>query len=73
MAPLRFCMITIFYPPYSFGGDGVFVHRLSKLLARHGHTDERAGSRRLSTCKRWFWTVVKSATAAQVRPKSRIR
>jgi len=37
MAPLRFCMITTFYPPYSFGGDGVFVHRLSNLLARGGH------------------------------------
>jgi hypothetical protein len=35
--PLRFCMITIFYPPYNFGGDGVFVHRLSNELARRGH------------------------------------
>jgi len=23
--PLRFCMITIFYPPNYFGGDGLFV------------------------------------------------
>lgn len=37
MAALRFCMITTFYPPYSFGGDGVFVHRLSNLLAQSGH------------------------------------
>ena len=36
--PLRFCMITTFYPPYNFGGDGVFVHRLSNELARRGHT-----------------------------------
>ncbi len=34
---LRFCMITTFYPPYSFGGDAVFVHRLSNELARRGH------------------------------------
>jgi len=30
-------MITTFYPPYNFGGDGVFVHRLSNELARRGH------------------------------------
>jgi len=35
--PLRFCMITTFYPPYNFGGDGVFVHRLSNELAHRGH------------------------------------
>jgi glycosyltransferase involved in cell wall biosynthesis len=35
--PLRFCMITTFYPPYNFGGDGIFVHRLSNELARDGH------------------------------------
>ncbi|MBN2060684.1 MAG: glycosyltransferase family 4 protein [Deltaproteobacteria bacterium] len=35
--PLRFCMITTFYPPYNFGGDGVYVHRLSNELARLGH------------------------------------
>jgi glycosyltransferase involved in cell wall biosynthesis len=37
---MRFCMITTFYPPYSFGGDGVFVQRLSEELARRGHTVE---------------------------------
>ena len=31
-------MITTFYPPYNFGGDGIFVHRLSNELARRGHT-----------------------------------
>jgi glycosyltransferase involved in cell wall biosynthesis len=36
--PLRFCMITTFYPPYSFGGDGIFVFRLSNELARRGHS-----------------------------------
>jgi len=30
-------MISIFYPPYSFGGDAVFVQRLSEELARRGH------------------------------------
>lgn len=35
--PLRFCMVTTFYPPYSFGGDAVFVERLSHELAKRGH------------------------------------
>ena len=30
--PLRFCMVTTFYPPYHFGGDAVFVHRLAEAL-----------------------------------------
>lgn len=34
---LNFCMITTFYPPYNFGGDGMFVYRLSNGLARRGH------------------------------------
>lgn len=35
--PRRFCMITTFYPPYHFGGDAIFVHRLVNELARRGH------------------------------------
>jgi len=35
--PLRFCMITTFYPPYHFGGDGIFVQQLSNELAQRGH------------------------------------
>ena len=35
--PLRFCMITTFYPPYNFGGDGIFVQRLANELAQLGH------------------------------------
>jgi glycosyltransferase involved in cell wall biosynthesis len=35
--PLRFCMISTFYPPYNFGGDGIFVHQLSNELAQRGH------------------------------------
>lgn len=38
--PLRFAMVTTFYPPYHFGGDGVYVHRLSNELARRGHEIE---------------------------------
>ena len=38
--PLRFCMITTFYPPYNFGGDGIFVQRLSRELAARGHSVE---------------------------------
>lgn len=34
---LRFCMITTFYPPYSFGGDAIFVRSLSRALATLGH------------------------------------
>ena len=30
-------MVTTFYPPYSFGGDAVFVRRLSLELADRGH------------------------------------
>lgn len=35
--PLRFCHITTFYPPYSFGGDAVYVHALANELAVRGH------------------------------------
>ena len=30
-------MITTFYPPYSFGGDAIYLHRLCNELARAGH------------------------------------
>src|SRR5450755_3231509 len=38
--PLRFCFLTTFYPPYSFGGDAIFVSRLANALARRGHEVE---------------------------------
>jgi glycosyltransferase involved in cell wall biosynthesis len=38
MKPLRFCMVTTFYPPYHFGGDAVFVRALSQALVAEGHT-----------------------------------
>ncbi|MEQ1896956.1 MAG: glycosyltransferase family 4 protein [Vicinamibacterales bacterium] len=34
---LRFAMVTTFYPPYHFGGDGEAVRRLAHALARRGH------------------------------------
>ncbi len=30
-------MVTTFYPPYSFGGDGAFVQQLARDLVRAGH------------------------------------
>lgn len=35
--PLKFCMVTTFYPPHSFGGDAMYIYRLSNELARRGH------------------------------------
>ena len=37
MTALRFCMITTFYPPRSFGGDAVAVQSLARALVRLGH------------------------------------
>ena len=34
---MRFCMVTTFYPPYNFGGDGIFVQGLARKLAKRGH------------------------------------
>ena len=36
MRPLRFCLLTTFYPPYNFGGDGIGVQRLSRALVERG-------------------------------------
>jgi len=35
--PLRVAMLTTFYPPYNFGGDGIGVLRLAQALTRRGH------------------------------------
>jgi glycosyltransferase involved in cell wall biosynthesis len=35
--PLQFLQLTTFYPPYHFGGDGIYVQRLSQALAEQGH------------------------------------
>ena len=37
MTPLRICMVTTFYPPHHFGGDAMYVYRLSEALAERGH------------------------------------
>jgi glycosyltransferase involved in cell wall biosynthesis len=34
---LRFCMLTTFYPPFNFGGDGVDVQRTARALVQRGH------------------------------------
>jgi glycosyltransferase involved in cell wall biosynthesis len=34
---MRFCMVTTFYPPYHFGGDGIFVRALARALVSQGH------------------------------------
>jgi glycosyltransferase involved in cell wall biosynthesis len=37
MSQLRFCMVTTFYPPYNFGGDGIAVQHLARALVNRGH------------------------------------
>ncbi len=34
--PLKIALINTFYPPYNFGGDGVYVRRFAHALARQG-------------------------------------
>lgn len=36
--PLRFLHLTTFYPPFSFGGDGVYLQRLAHALSDAGHS-----------------------------------
>lgn len=35
--PLRFLHLTTFYPPYSFGGDAMYLYRLAHALGNAGH------------------------------------
>jgi glycosyltransferase involved in cell wall biosynthesis len=35
---MKLCMVTTFYPPYHFGGDATYVHRLAAELGRRGHS-----------------------------------
>lgn len=37
---MRFAMVTTFYPPFSFGGDGAYVRALSRALVERGHQVE---------------------------------
>ncbi len=38
MTARRFCFVTTYYPPYSFGGDAIAVQRLARALCRRGHS-----------------------------------
>ena len=38
MKPLRFAMVTTFYPPFTMGGDGIAVQRLARALVSRGHS-----------------------------------
>ena len=38
--PLHIAMVTTFYPPHNFGGDGQYVRRLAHALVRRGHKIE---------------------------------
>ncbi|MBV7327919.1 glycosyltransferase family 4 protein [Chloroflexi bacterium TSY] len=35
--PLNFLHLTTFYPPYSFGGDAMYIYRLAHMLGDAGH------------------------------------
>src|SRR5215471_15252056 len=35
--PLNFLHLTTFYPPYSFGGDAMYLYRLCHALGDEGH------------------------------------
>ena len=37
MRPLNFLHLTTFYPPYSFGGDAMYIYRLAHALGDAGH------------------------------------
>ena len=37
MSALKFCFPSTFYPPYSFGGDGIAIQRLARALVQRGH------------------------------------
>jgi glycosyltransferase involved in cell wall biosynthesis len=35
--PMNFLFLTTFYPPYSFGGDAMYIYRLAHALGEEGH------------------------------------
>lgn len=37
MQPLRFAMVTTFYPPFNLAGDGIAVQRIARALVARGH------------------------------------
>lgn len=36
MSALKIALVNTFYPPYNFGGDGVYLRRFAHALARYG-------------------------------------
>ena len=36
MSAPRVCFVTTFYPPFNFGGDGLYVQRLARGFAGSG-------------------------------------
>jgi glycosyltransferase involved in cell wall biosynthesis len=34
---MKFCMVSTFYPPFNFGGDGIYVQALARELITRGH------------------------------------
>ena len=45
MSNLRFCMLTTFYPPYNFGGDGIGPAEDDELALRCRLGDGEPGGR----------------------------
>ena len=37
LRPLNFLHLSTFYPPWSFGGDAIYLHRLAHALGDEGH------------------------------------
>ena len=44
--PLNFLHLTTFYPPYSFGGDAMYLYRLAHTL---GDLGDALGSNRVAS------------------------
>lgn len=40
VAKLRIALVTTFFPPYNFGGDGMYIERFARSLVSHGHEVE---------------------------------
>jgi glycosyltransferase involved in cell wall biosynthesis len=64
---LKFCMVTTFYPPYNFGGDGMYIYRLSNELARAGHSVD------VFHCEDSFLMLNKKAPTADFPNHPRVR
>jgi glycosyltransferase involved in cell wall biosynthesis len=65
--PLKFCMVSTFYPPYSFGGDAMHVYRLSNELAKCGHSVD------VFHCEDSFMLLNKKAPTAEFPNHPRVK